>query len=232
MRLDNKVVVVTGGLGQLGQATAEVVAELGARLVLIDAVRATARREPAQEACLLLDGVDLTDAAQARSAIDAAAAHFGRIDALVNVAGTFRWETVADGDPATWDFLYQINVRTALLASQAALPHLREAQGGRIVNIGSSSAQRAGLGRGAYAASKSGVARLTESLAEELKDQGITVNAVLPSIIDTPQNRRDMPDADFERWVKPIELARVIAFLLSDAGQPITGASIPVSGRL
>jgi NAD(P)-dependent dehydrogenase (short-subunit alcohol dehydrogenase family) len=112
----------------------------------------------------------------------------------------------------------------------AALPHL--ASGGRIVNIGANAAARAGLVMGAYTASKSGVARLTESLAEELKERGITVNALLPSIIDTPANRRDMPDADFSRWVKPEQLAATIVFLLSDEASAITGALIPVVGRV
>jgi NAD(P)-dependent dehydrogenase (short-subunit alcohol dehydrogenase family) len=117
-------------------------------------------------------------------------------------------------------------------ASQAALPHLRRRGSGRIVNIGANAATRAGAGMGAYTASKSGVARLTEALAEELKDDRITVNAILPSIIDTPPNRSDMPDADFDRWVKPDQLAGVIAFLLSDRASAITGALLPVVGRV
>jgi NAD(P)-dependent dehydrogenase (short-subunit alcohol dehydrogenase family) len=100
------------------------------------------------------------------------------------------------------------------------------------VNIGANAAIRAAAGMGAYAASKAAVARLTESLAEELKDKGITVNAVLPSIIDTPQNRTDMPDADFTRWVSPAQLAEVILFLLSDASAAVTGALLPVTGRV
>ena len=121
--------------------------------------------------------------------------------------------------------------RTVVAASMAALPHLPDGRG-RIVNIGANSALKAGAGVGAYTASKAGVMRLTESLAEELKPRGITVNALLPSIIDTPPNRADMPDADFDRWVKPEQLAEVIVFLLSDAASAITGALIPVTGRV
>jgi len=178
-----------------------------------------------------LGGVDLADAAAAKHAIDGAADALGGLDALVNIAGAFRWETLADGDPETWDLLYRINLRTAVAASKAALAHLPDGRG-RIVNIGANSALKAGAGVAAYTASKSGVMRLTESLAEELKPRGITVNALLPSIIDTPPNRADMPDADFDRWVKPEQLAGVIVFLLSDAASAITGALIPVTGRV
>jgi N-acyl-D-aspartate/D-glutamate deacylase len=103
---------------------------------------------------------------------------------------------------------------------------------GRIVNVGAAAARQAGAGMGAYAASKAGVERLTQALAEELKDQGVNVNAVLPSILDTPANRSSMPDADYKRWVAPADLARVIAFLLSNDSAAVTGALIPVTGKL
>jgi len=125
-----------------------------------------------------------------------------------------------------------MNTRTALCASQAALAHLLKNSSGRIVNIGALGAMKAATGMGAYAASKSGVARLTEALAEELKDRGITVNALLPSIIDTPPNRADMPNAAFDKWVRPEQIGDAIVFLLSDAAQAITGALIPIVGRV
>lgn len=178
---------------------------------------------------LVLPGVDLTDAKSVAAAFAQVAAA-GPLHGLVNVAGGFRWETVADGAVESWDFLYRINVRTALNAVRAALPLF--GAGGSIVNIGAAGAMKAGTGMGAYAASKSGVAKLTESLAEELKDKSIRVNAVLPSIIDTPVNRADMPDAEYDRWVSPEALAKVIEFLLSDAATPITGALLPVTGRV
>jgi len=178
-----------------------------------------------------LGGVDLTDAAQAKKAIDAAVAHFGRLDALVNIAGGFAFETVADGDPQTWQRMYALNVTTALNASRAAIPHLAASSAARIVNIGAMGAVQAGAGMGAYAASKAGVHRLTEALAAEFKGK-ITVNAVLPSIIDTAANRVSMPKADFAKWVTPRELAEVILFLTSDAASAVTGALLPVSGRV
>ena len=169
--------------------------------------------------------------AQASKAIDAVASHFGRLDALINIAGGFAFEAVAEGDPKTWQHMYALNVLTALNASRAAIPHLAVAGSARIVNIGAMGALQAGAGMGAYAASKAGVHRLTEALAAEWKGK-ITVNAVLPSTIDTPANRASMPKADFAKWVTPEELANVILFLISDAASAVTGALIPVSGRV
>jgi NAD(P)-dependent dehydrogenase (short-subunit alcohol dehydrogenase family) len=125
-----------------------------------------------------------------------------------------------------------VNLRTAVNASRAALPHLLQQSESRIVNIGAGAAAKAGAGMGAYAASKAGVARLTEALAEECKDRGLTANAVLPSIIDTPANRAAMPQADFTRWVSPHQVADLIVFLLSQRAAAITGASIPIVGRV
>jgi 3-oxoacyl-[acyl-carrier protein] reductase len=157
--------------------------------------------------------------------------HFGKIDALINIAGGFAFEAVAEGDPKTWQRMYALNVLTALNASRSAIPHLTASPSARIVNIGAMGAIQAGAGMGAYAASKAGVHRLTEALAAEWKGK-ITVNAVLPSTIDTPANRAGMPKADFGKWVTPQELADVILFLASDAASAITGALLPVSGRV
>ena len=227
--LAGKRVAVTGGFGALGRAVAQVLAQQGARVALLDKAAAPAELPPCE---LALGGVELTDEAATRAAFQRVAAALGGLDGLVNVAGGFRWELVASGSVQTWDALYTMNLRTTLLASQAALPHLRRSAQGRIVNVGAWAAQQAAQGMGAYAASKAGVARLTEALAEELKDQGITVNAVLPSILDTPANRADMPQADFGRWVPPAQLAALIAFLLQDEAAAVTGALLPVRGRV
>ena len=189
------------------------------------------RRVPATAKRLELGGVDLTDAAQAKKAIDGAASHFGRLDALVNIAGGFAFETVAEGDAKTWQRMYALNVLTALNASHSAIPHLPASGAGRIVNVGAMGALQAGAGMGPYAASKAAVHRLTETLAAEFKGK-ITVNAVLPSTIDTPANRASMPKADFAKWVTPQELADVILFLVSDAASAVTGALLPVNGRV
>lgn len=231
MNLERKLIAVTGAFGTLGTAVVRAAQAAGARVAAID--RAATPHETAGLAgAVVCGGVDLTDEKAAAQALDKVAQTLGGLDALVNIAGAFRWETVTDGSLDTWDLLYRVNLRTAVAASKAALVHLRKRGGGRIVNISAAASAKAGAGMGAYAASKSGVARLTEALAEELKDDRITVNAVLPSIIDTPPNRADMPKADFDRWVKPEQLADVIVFLLSDRAAAITGALLPVVGRV
>jgi NAD(P)-dependent dehydrogenase (short-subunit alcohol dehydrogenase family) len=226
--MNGKVVVITGALGALGQVVAKEALGRGARVAGIDYAASHVQATPER---IELGGVDLTDAAQAKKAIDAAASHFGRFDALVNIAGGFAFETVTDGDVTTWQRMYALNVTTALNASRAAIPHLASSSAARIINIGAMGALQAGAGMGAYAASKAGVHRLTEALAAEHKGR-ITVNAVLPSIIDTAANRASMPSADFSKWVTPKELADVILFLASDAASAVTGALLPVSGRV
>jgi NAD(P)-dependent dehydrogenase (short-subunit alcohol dehydrogenase family) len=226
--MKGKVLIVTGALGALGKVVAEVAQSRGARVAGID--HAPSRMEATADR-IEIGGVDLSDAAQAKSAVEAAARHFGRLDALINIAGGFAFETVGDGEIATWQRMYALNVLTALNTSRAALPHLAASTAGRIVNIGAMGALQAGSGMGPYAASKAGVHRLTEALASEWKGK-VTVNAVLPSIIDTRANRADMPKADFSKWVTPQELAEVILFLASDAASGITGALIPVGGRV
>lgn len=226
--LQEKVVVVTGASGALGKVVMEIALARGGRVAAIDYAAAQAAPTPQR---LELGSVDLTDAAQAKKAIDAAATHFGGLDALINVAGGFAFETIADGDPKTWQRMYALNVTTALNASRAAIPYLVASPAARIVNIGAFGALQAGSGMGPYAASKAGVHRLTEALAAEHKGK-ITVNAVLPSIIDTPANRASMPKSDFSKWVTPRELAEVILFLASDASSAVTGALIPVTGRV
>ena len=228
----DKVVIVTGAFGALGRVVATTLAARGARLGLVDFAGA-APEELTQEfaAHLLLPGVDLARLDATQAMVAQVVARFGALDAVVNIAGGFRWERVDDGDVATWDALFTTNLKTALHVCKASLPHLLDRDGARIVNVGAGAAARAAAGMGAYAASKSGVLRLTEALADETKDRGLTVNAVLPGIIDTPANRRDMPQADFSRWVAPQALADVVAFLLSDAARAITGAGIPVTGR-
>ena len=181
---------------------------------------------------LLLGGVDLGELESSRRAMAAAAMRFGGIDVLVNVAGGFQWQTLLEGDVETWDQLYRMNLRTAVVACKVALPALIERGRGAIVNVGAGAAARASAGMGAYTASKAGVQRLTESLADELKEHGIRVNAVLPSIIDTPRNRADMPNADHSRWVRPEALAEAVMFLASDAASAVTGAALPVRGRV
>lgn len=229
MNLQGMKIVITGAFGTLGTAVVAGVRAAGADVACIDAATAPSNGSAFAQS-ILLGGVDLTSAGGATAALNAAAEKLGGLDGLVNVAGTFRWETLEGGTTDTWDLLYSVNVRTAVNATRAALPNLKK--GARIVNIGAAGASKAGAGMGAYAASKAGVAKLTEALAEELKDRDITVNAVLPSIIDTPVNRADMPTAQFDRWVKAEQVADLIVFLLSPRASAITGALIPITGRV
>lgn len=233
MNKQPQVVIVTGAFGALGTAVARAFAGQGAHLALLDvAPQPPARiREEFGPEPLLFGGVDLSDMEATRRVMSVVTMHFGGIDVLVNVAGGFRWQTLEGGSIEAWDDLYTMNLRTAVVCCKAALPSLVERGRGRIINIGAGAALKAGAGMGAYTASKAGVQRLTESLSEELKDRGITVNAILPGTIDTPRNRSDMPDADFSRWVPPSAVAQVIVFLASDAASAVTGAAIPVFGR-
>ena len=222
-----RTLVITGGHGVLGRAVLEAARADGLNLAVVD----HARGQTAPDGVLELGGVDLTDPAAADRAMAAVAERFGGVDALLNIAGGFVWQTTDDPEPA-WDRMLALNLKTALNASRAALPFLKQSPEGRIVNVGANGALKAAAGMGAYAASKAGVHRLTESLAEELKSTSVTVNAVLPSILDTEQNRKDMPDADPAKWVQPSDLARVMLFLASPESRAITGALIPVTGRV
>ena len=226
--MNDRVIIVTGAFGALGRAVVAGASAQGARVIGVDHAE-----EPPEdfEADGVWGGVDLTDAAEAAEAMESIAQAFGRIDALVNVAGGFVWETVEGNGNASWERMHALNLTTALNASRAALPYLVTSGSGRIVNIGAKGALSAAMGMGAYAASKAGVHRLTEALAEEYKGR-VTVNAVLPLIIDTPANRKDMPDADPSKWVTAEEVAAVILFLASEAASGVTGALIPVTGRV
>lgn len=226
--MTGRIFAITGAAGVLGSAVAKAAAAQGHRLALID----HAKHCPGPDGAFVQTGVDLTDAVQVATAFDAIAHEFGGIDVLLNIAGGFRWQTLEDGDPKTWSTMHSINLLSATNACRAAVPCLKLSAAGRIVNVGAAAALKAAAGMGAYAASKAGVHALTQSLAEELKGHGVTVNAVLPSILDTPANRDDMPDADFSAWVSPDDLAAVILFLASEQARAVTGALIPVTGRV
>jgi len=230
VNLSGRKIAITGAFGALGSAVSAAVKSAGASVACIDFAPASKAPAPLKEFVLIGDA-DLGTPAAAKAALDSAAAKLGGLDGIVNIAGGFRWEKIADGDLATWDLLFNVNVRTAVNATKAALPLFKSASA-RVVNIGAAGAIKAATGMGAYAASKAGVAKFTEALADELKDSGTTVNAILPSIIDTPANRADMPTAEFDRWVKPQQVADLVVFLLSDRASAITGALIPITGRV
>ena len=233
--MNRRTVMVTGAAGHLGKAVAATFANQGARLVLLD------RQQAALEAAFgatfsgqvewLNVAADLLDGAQTGAAVAAAVERFGRIDVLCHLAGGFRMgEPVHQTRDADWDFLFDINTRTLLNITRAVVPQMMASGGGKIVTVGAFAAQRGVANMGAYVAAKSATIRLTEAMSAELREHHINVNCVLPTIIDTPENRAAMPDADPARWVAPAALAEVIAFLASDAARAVHGAALPVSG--
>jgi NAD(P)-dependent dehydrogenase (short-subunit alcohol dehydrogenase family) len=236
--LNGKVVIVTGALGNLGSALVRRLVAAGMKIVLVDRdaekLKASLSTFGLTEESSLTAVADITKKAEVEGLIASVVAKFGGVDGLVNVAGGFRMGTnVYDLDDASFDFMMSLNARSVFLMSgavaKAMIDHGRK---GRIVTIASRSALKGDPLMAAYNASKAVALRLTESLAAEVLDKGITVNAVLPSVIDTPQNRAGgASEAEIAKWVTPESLADVIAFLLSDSARDITGASIPVYGR-
>jgi NAD(P)-dependent dehydrogenase (short-subunit alcohol dehydrogenase family) len=226
------VVVITGASGNLGRALVAAFAAKDAQLALVD--RRRDRLDAvygAEDARRLHVAADLANADAVEAAARATTDRFGRVDALCNIAGGFRMGSpVHETSDADWSFLFDINARTVLHAARAFVPRMLAAGGGKIVNVGAFAAQKGAAGMGAYVASKSAVIRLTETMSAELREKNINVNCVLPTIIDTPENRKAMPDADPRKWVAPEDLANVIVFLASDAARAIHGAAIPVTG--
>jgi len=216
---EGKTCLITGAAGNLGRAVAAAFASAGASLILVDlddkVLRSAYGRDDERKAFI---GADLLDAASVTKAV--ATARFDRIDVLCNIAGP---EDV-------WELMLDLNAKSVINTARAVVPKMLAAGYGKIVNIGAVAGLRGGAKMGAYSASKSAVIRLTESMSAELRDKGINVNCVLPSVIDTPQNRADMPSADPRRWVAPEALADVVLFLASDAARAIHGAAIPVTG--
>jgi len=231
MNLQNKTVMITGAAGHLGRAAAEAFRQAGARLVLLDRQAEAFERVFGKSPEATLLGADLRDREQLRTRVEEALTGIGPLHVLCHVAGGFRMgEPVHQISPETWDFLSDLNARAFLNIASVVVPHLIEQGGGKVVTIGAGAALKGMAQMGAYCASKSALIRLTESMSAELKDKNINVNCVLPSIIDTADNRSAMPDADTSRWVAPEALAAVMVFLSSDAARAIHGATIPVTG--
>ncbi|MHA6769061.1 SDR family oxidoreductase [Sphingobium ummariense] len=215
--------IVTGAGGALGAATAALLERQGHDVARI--VRGSASQDMRTIAC-----EDLADARAAEQSVGAAVEALGSLDGLLHMAGAFDWRPVAQSDAALWQVLFRKNLETTLAVVKAALPCL-EARGA-IVTIGAAAAEPSGAGMAPYAASKSAVARLTQSLAAELDESRIRINTLLPSIIDTPANRAAMPDADPSAWTHPDAIAEVASFLVSPAARAIHGALIPVTNAV
>jgi NAD(P)-dependent dehydrogenase (short-subunit alcohol dehydrogenase family) len=235
--LDGRTAVVTGGTGGLGAAVVEALLSAGARV-------AVPFRKPGElerlrqssgisgDAPLWGSLVDVTDEGAVAEFYESVAEDRGGLQVVVNAAGSFE-----GGSPAhetaweVWQRQLDSNLKTAVVSSRAAVPRMLRSGGGAIVNVSSRPALQSGRNLSAYAAAKRAVLALTDAMAAELVEKNVTVNAVLPSTIDTPANRRAMPDADFGKWVKPAEIARVILFLVGPDARIVSGAHLPVYGR-
>jgi NAD(P)-dependent dehydrogenase (short-subunit alcohol dehydrogenase family) len=218
-------IIVTGGTGALGRAVVAALVERGAKVAVPYRGEAgDVGRLPGVRTWL----ADVAEAAAASSFVDEARAWMGGLDGLALVAGGFAGGARFETAPADeWEAMIRVNLSTVQTVCRAALPHLLKA-GGSVVTVGSKSAESGGAGISAYAVSKIAVAALTRVLALENRDRGVRFNCVLPGTIDTPANRRAMPDADTTKWTSPAAIARVIVFLLSPESAPVTGASVPV----
>jgi len=226
--MKGKLIAITGGNGNLGRALARAALSADASVALLD-VGFAADIGAALHGKVSTHKVNLLDAAETRACFEA----IGRVDALCNIAGGFAMgEPVHVTADAVWDRMIDLNLKTLRNAVRAVVPGMLARGTGKIVNVGATAALAGGANMGAYSAAKAMVVRLTESMAAELKHQGINVNCVLPSIIDTPQNRAAMPRANPMDWVAPEDLASVILFLCSDAARAVHGAALPVVNRV
>ena len=230
MTFEGRTCLITGAAGNLGRAVAAAFASAGASLLLMDlddkALRAAYGSDDKRKQLLRADVLDATSVAQA-----IAAGRLGRVGILCNLAGGFRMgQPVHETSEDTWELMLGLNAKSVINTARAVVPGMLAAGQGKIVSIAAIAALGGKENMGAYSASKSAVIRLTESMSAELREKGINVNCILPSIIDTPQNRAAMSKADPRRWVAPEALAEVILFLASDAARAIHGAAIPVSG--
>jgi NAD(P)-dependent dehydrogenase (short-subunit alcohol dehydrogenase family) len=226
-------VIVTGAGGNLGTAVAEVLAARGTRLVLVDrtpeALELTAARLPSGCPVLKIPGIDLADPVAVEEMVGEAEA-FGPVVGLANTVGGFVAGRVADAALGQWDFMMTVNAKIALVLSAAVIPAMLRAGRGRIVHVSAQPGLKAAAGQASYAGSKAALIRIVESIAAEHRKDRITANCVLPSTIDTKQNRVAMPGAKTDTWVKPEQIARLIAWLLTEEAGVVTGAAIPATG--
>ena len=229
--ISGRIVVITGAAGALGSVASKKFFNEGAKLALLDRNADAVDRQWKGEKDVIRLETDLVSASSIESSVGCLMERFGRIDALVNIAGGFTMgPPVHETSEETWDYMLDLNAKSVFLMSRAVLPVMRKQKKGSVVNVAAKAALQGAAAMAPYVISKSAVIRLTECLAEENRQEGINVNCILPSIIDTPDNRRNMPDADFSSWVAPEAITDVIMFLVSEASRAVNGASIPVYG--
>jgi NAD(P)-dependent dehydrogenase (short-subunit alcohol dehydrogenase family) len=221
MDMKGKVVLITGGAGALGQTVVPAFVSTGASVILGD-------RTPVQMPGITALKADFTDHTQVRNLVDEVIRTSGRLDALINLVGGFATGRLVETDVSLWQRMLTMNLTSAFLLSQAVLPFMLQHGQGRIVHVAARAALEPFAGAAAYIVSKAGLIGLIRTLSSELEGSGVTVNAVLPSTIDTPANRRAMPAADPSKWARPDSIAHTLTFLASDAASQTNGALIPV----
>lgn len=222
MRLQNKIIVIPGGSGALGQAVVPVCVDAGAQVIVVD------RHPRATEAKgVRVMTADITNEADIRRLVETILEKVGRIDALINLVGGFAMGRVVETDLSLWQRMLTMNLTAAFLFSKAVLPHMLQQRTGRIVHVAARAAVEPFPGAAAYVVSKAGLAALIRALALELAGSGVTINGLLPTTIDTPANRKSMPDADPSKWVNPRSIADMLSFLVSDEASQTNGALIP-----
>jgi len=229
---EGKTIVITGGAGALGRAVTRWFESRGASVAVVDySDEIIAEAFPDKVERNMYVACDLTDRRSCADAVERIADRFGGVDVLCNIAGGFQMgDPVHETSDRTWDFLFDLNARSVLNMAAAIVPRMLVAGSGKIINVAARAGREGMELMGAYTASKAAVLRLTETMGKELREQNINVNCVMPSLIDTPRNRQDMPGADFSKWVSPDDIAKVIGFLASEDASCIHGAGIPVDG--
>ena len=236
LRFQNRVALIAGGTGALGRAVAEAFAREGARVMVtyrrqaeFDTFISQSRGSGAEVSGLM---VDATDVASVERMVDGILANWGALDIVVNTIGGYHGgKRIWEEDPASYDQMMSLNLRAGFVLARAVIPRMIRQNRGWIVNVASRAGYGQSPGAALYAASKAGALALFDSMAAEVKPFPISVNSVVPSIFDTPANRKAMPAADYASWPKPEEIAEVILFLCSPEGRIIHGAAIPVYGR-
>ena len=234
-RLKDKVILIAGATGALGIAVTRTFAQTGARLALTSTSAEKLARlvsgAEIPEARAFTVAADATQEEEVNTLIEAVVNHYGRLDALINTVGAWRGgAAVHETSVGAWERTFDINLRSAFLLSRAVLPHLLENDWGRIVHISSKSALHPRAKNAAYTAAKMALVRLTDVIAAEVKGTGVTANVVLPSVIDTPANRKTLTNTDTEAWVPPESIADLIHFLFTEAGDAVNGAHLPIYG--
>lgn len=228
-----QTIIVTGATGNLGAAIARLLSRHGGQLVIADvsAERVAALGRELGSPVAEVANADVRTAAGCASIADAALGRFGRIDGLANTVGGFKLAGITAGAADDWAMLLELNALSALRLSEAVLPTMATQAYGRIVNIAAGAGQKSFAGASVYAASKAALLRITETISEEHKSDGVTANCVIPGTMKTPQNAAAMPDADQSTWIETDSVAALVAFLLSKDAAAVTGAAIPATGR-